>query len=118
MSVIPCHNSPVKLLLIALLSVIGEYIGPRARCARGRDTSSHLVASCVGVGMRIDDGVREAHLSHFCPGGLGVAVTSSGPVGMPARPAHEAGGDQEAEGNRLLAAGDPCGRCGRPLLAG
>ena len=30
--------------------------------------------------MRIDEKVRDAHLEHFCPGGLGLAVTSSRPA--------------------------------------
>jgi len=30
--------------------------------------------------MRIDEKVRDAHLEHFCPGGLGLAVTTSRPA--------------------------------------
>ena len=30
--------------------------------------------------MRIDEKVRDAHLEHFCPGGLGLAVTTPRPA--------------------------------------
>ena len=30
--------------------------------------------------MRIDEKVRDAHLERFCPGGLGLAVTTSRPA--------------------------------------
>jgi hypothetical protein len=63
--------------------------------------------------MGIDDGVREAHLSHYCPGGLGVPVTTSGPVGLPDR----ARGNTEAVDGGFRADGD-CGRCGLPLVPG
>jgi hypothetical protein len=57
--------------------------------------------------------VRDAHLSHFCPGGLGVPVTSSGAVGLP-----DAAEDAGREDNRLPACGEACGRCGSPLVTG
>ena len=63
--------------------------------------------------MAIDDGVREAHLSHYCPGGLGVPVTASGPVGLPDR----APGDADAVDGGFRADGD-CARCGLPLATG
>lgn len=31
--------------------------------------------------MEIDERVREAHLSHFCPGGASFPVTDSRPIG-------------------------------------
>jgi hypothetical protein len=66
----------------------------------------------------IDDRIRDAHLSHYCPGGLGVPVTSSGPVGLtvdlPAGPEAES----EADSNRLRADGETCRRCGKLLAPG
>jgi hypothetical protein len=65
--------------------------------------------------MRIDDRVREAHLRHFCPGGLGVPVVSGEAIGMPADApggAQDDGGD--GDDRRFRADGD-CGRCGQPL---
>ena len=65
--------------------------------------------------MRIDDRVREAHLSHFCPGGASFPVTTSRPVGLdvesavPARPVLDAA---------AAAHGRACERCGRPIAPG
>ncbi|HEY3734638.1 MAG TPA: hypothetical protein VGL63_12050 [Streptosporangiaceae bacterium] len=56
---------------------------------------------------QISERVVEAHLSHYCPGGLGVPVTSSDPVGMRPRDA-DAADDHVAH-----AAGQTCGRCGK-----
>lgn len=66
--------------------------------------------------MRIDDRVREAHLSHFCPGGLGVPVTGSGPVAVGA--SGGASGRADPDHDLRAEPGDSCGRCGRPLGAG
>jgi hypothetical protein len=41
--------------------------------------------------MQIDERVRDAHLTHFCPGGAGFPVTSSSPVGLGPPPAAPAG---------------------------
>jgi hypothetical protein len=64
--------------------------------------------------MRIDEKVRDAHLEHFCPGGLGLAVTTSCPA-WPGQP-----GDAPAglDGNAARAAGQRCGRCGQPMAPG
>ena len=56
--------------------------------------------------MRIDEKVRDAHLEHFCPGGLGLAVTTSRPAWPGGRDAAPAGLD----GNAARAAGQRCGR--------
>jgi hypothetical protein len=66
--------------------------------------------------MRIDERVREVHLNHFCPGGAGVPVTSSGPVGLDATRAAGPPPALGAAGAR--AAGRPCGRCGQPITPG
>jgi hypothetical protein len=63
--------------------------------------------------MRIDEKVRDAHLEHFCPGGLGLAVTTS-------RPAWPGPYDAapSALGGNARAAGQRCGRCGQPMAPG
>jgi len=65
--------------------------------------------------MEIDERVREAHLSHFCPGGAGFPVTDSGPIGMGPGQAAPA---QALNGPAARAAGSPCGRCGQPIAPG
>jgi len=64
--------------------------------------------------MRIDEKVRDAHLEHFCPGGLGLAVTTSHLAWPGPRDAAPAGLD----GNAVRAAGQRCGRCGLPMTQG
>ena len=64
--------------------------------------------------MRIDEKVRDAHLEHFCPGGLGVAVTTS----RPAWPGRPDGAPSAPAGNAARAAGQLCGRCGLPVAEG
>jgi hypothetical protein len=68
--------------------------------------------------MRIDDRVREAHLTHYCPGGMGVPVSSSGTVGLPSGQPDSAPAGDAADANRLQAPGETCERCGQLLLAG
>ena len=64
----------------------------------------------VPIGAR----VVQAHLDHFCPGGAGVPVTDSGPIGLePPRRAGAAGTQDHA----ARAPGQPCGRCGQPISA-
>jgi len=65
--------------------------------------------------MRIDERVREAHLSHFCPGGASFPVTDSRPLGLGPDPAPPAPGGTPA---RAAGAGHRCGRCGAPIAAG
>ena len=64
--------------------------------------------------MRIDEKVRDAHLEHFCPGGLGLAVTTSRPD-WPGR--HDAA-PSALDGNAARAAGQRCGRCRQPMAPG
>ena len=66
--------------------------------------------------MRIDERVREAHLSHFCPGGASFSVTTSRPVGLDLEPAAPARPALDAAAAR--AGGQACGRCGRPIEPG
>jgi hypothetical protein len=69
-----------------------------------------------GGGERIPVGerVRRAHLDHFCPGGIGLPVTDSGPIGLAPAAASPAG----SENNIARAAGQRCGRCGQPVTSG
>jgi hypothetical protein len=64
--------------------------------------------------MRIGERVRAAHLAHFCPGGIGLPVTSSRPVGLGPLDAAPPGLDA----NAARAGGQPCGRCGQPIAPG
>ncbi|HSS88800.1 MAG TPA: hypothetical protein VLL69_05755 [Streptosporangiaceae bacterium] len=66
--------------------------------------------------MRIDEKVRDAHLEHFCPGGLGLAVTTPRPA-WPGRPG-AAPPMLDGSGNAARAAGQRCGRCGLPVAPG
>jgi hypothetical protein len=65
--------------------------------------------------MRIDEMVREAHLSHFCPGGSGVPVTSSRPIGLDEE---QAVPERQTQDNAAHASGRPCGRCAAPITPG
>ena len=65
--------------------------------------------------MEIDERVREAHLSHFCPGGAGFPVTDSRPIGLDLGQAIP---PQALSGTATRAAGHPCGRCGQPIARG
>lgn len=65
--------------------------------------------------MEIEERVREAHLSHFCPGGASFPVTDSRPIGLGTG---QAAHGQALSGPAVRAAGSRCGRCGRPITAG
>jgi hypothetical protein len=65
--------------------------------------------------MEIDERVREAHLSHFCPGGASFPVTDSRPIGLGPGPQAPA---EVLSGSAARAAGSQCGRCGQPIAAG
>jgi hypothetical protein len=65
--------------------------------------------------MEIDERVREAHLSHFCPGGASFPVTDSRPIGLDPGNAAPA---PALSGTPAGAAGRGCGRCGQPIAAG
>lgn len=64
--------------------------------------------------MQIDERVREAHLEHFCPGGVGVPVTSSRPVGLGLEQAAPTAPDDHA----ARPVGQRCGRCGHLIAPG
>jgi hypothetical protein len=64
--------------------------------------------------VQIDERVREVHLEHFCPGGVGVPVTSSRPVGL----GLEGTAAAAAGGNAARPVGQRCERCGRPIAPG
>lgn len=59
----------------------------------------------------IGERVRQVHLDHFCPGGAGLPVTGSGPIGLVLPDADPAGWDS----NSAHAAGERCGRCDQPM---
>ena len=63
----------------------------------------------------IDERVREAHLSHFCPGGASFPVTDSGPMRLDPG---QAAPKRALNGAPVRAAGSDCGRCGQPIAAG
>jgi hypothetical protein len=65
--------------------------------------------------MEIDERVREAHLSHFCPGGASFPVTDSRPIGLDPG---QAAPDRVLNGTPARATGSDCGRCGQPIRAG
>ena len=65
--------------------------------------------------MEIDERVREAHLSPFCPGGAGFPVTTSRPIGLDLE---EAAPPPALDCTLTGAAGNECDRCGRPIRAG
>jgi hypothetical protein len=64
--------------------------------------------------MQIDERVRQAHLEHFCPGGVGVPVTSSRPVGLELEEAAPTDLDDHA----ARPVGQRCGRCGQLIAPG
>ena len=66
--------------------------------------------------MRIDEKVREAHLNHFCPGGISFPVTTSRPIGLDLEAA--AGPPSALDASAVQAGGKRCGRCDRPIEAG
>jgi hypothetical protein len=61
--------------------------------------------------LAIEERVRDAHLEHFCPGGAGVPLTSSGPIGL--EPG--AAAPITVLSNETGAAGQDCGRCGQVI---
>ena len=64
--------------------------------------------------MRIDEKVREAHLDHFCPGGLGFPAGNA----RPAWPGQKDAAARGLDGTAARPAGQRCGRCGRPMAPG
>src|SRR5262252_935399 len=68
--------------------------------------------------MRIDDRVREAHLTHLCPGGMGLPVSASGPSGSAPGGTDGLADDLAEVDNRLQATGETCERCGTLVRPG
>jgi hypothetical protein len=64
-----------------------------------------------GRRVPIGERVTQAHLDHFCPGGAGLPVTDSGPIGLAPVGDPLAG----SEGNAARPAGQSCARCGHPI---
>jgi hypothetical protein len=72
------------------------------------------------TGTQMLERVIQAHLDHFCPGGAGVPLTGSGPIGLgPSGPADDDPASDPAglDANVVRAAGQHCGRCGQPITA-
>jgi hypothetical protein len=64
--------------------------------------------------VQIAERVREAHLSHFCPGGASFPVTTSRPVGMDLEQAAPPPSLESA----ARASGRLCARCEQLITAG
>ena len=67
----------------------------------------------MGIGQR----VRAAHLSHFCPGGLGFPITSATAAGTDLADAPFLRRSSLATDHSARAAGETCARCGERLRA-
>ena len=68
--------------------------------------------------MRIGERVRAAHLSHYCPGGLGFPVTSPNCVGLDLEDADFIRQTWLiVEDHAAHAAGEICVRCSQPIEA-
>jgi hypothetical protein len=63
-----------------------------------------------GGRVPIGERVIQAHLDHFCPGGVGLPVTDSGPIGLGPVGDPPLGSDASAR-----SASQPCARCGHPI---
>ena len=63
------------------------------------------------------DRVVQAHLDHFCPGGAGVPLTDSGPIGLGPDADDPAADPNDLDTNAARAAGQRCGRCGQQITA-
>jgi citrate synthase len=106
-----------QLAANSLIRPLAAYTGPaerhlgtlskRLRFAEGLE---RITVTRVPIGER----VRQAHLDHFCPGGAGLPVTGSGPIGLGPVDRSPAG----SAGNTARAAGQRCGRCEQQITAG
>jgi hypothetical protein len=68
--------------------------------------------------VRIGERVRAAHLSHYCPGGLGFPVTSPNSVGLDLEHAQFIKQSWlRAEDHAVHAGGETCGRCDQLMRA-
>ena len=61
--------------------------------------------------MPIGERVTQAHLDHFCPGGAGLPVTDSGPIGLGPVGDPPLGPDAAT----ARSATEPCARCQNPI---
>ena len=64
-----------------------------------------------GRRVPIGERVTQAHLDHFCPGGAGLPVTDSRPIGLGPSADLPAG----YEDNAARRATQRCARCGNPI---
>jgi hypothetical protein len=62
----------------------------------------------------IAERVSQVHLDHFCPGGAGLPVTGSGPIGLSIPDI----ATEELDGNAARAAGQLCERSDQPVMLG
>ena len=69
------------------------------------------------TGTQMLERVIQAHLDHFCPGGAGVPLTGSGPIGLGPDSDDPASGPADLDTNAARASGQRCGRCGQPITA-
>jgi hypothetical protein len=84
--------------------------------APGYETGARSGGYREGVAERgrrvpIGERVNQAHLDHFCPGGVGLPVTDSGPIGL--GPVGDPPAGSEASAART--ANQPCARCENPI---
>ncbi len=71
-----------------------------------------------GPRVRIGERVRAAHLSHYCPGGLGFPVASPSSAGLDLEHAHFIRQSWLIVADHAArAAGRTCARCGQPMAA-
>jgi hypothetical protein len=75
-------------------------------------------AGATGERPRVGERVREAHISHFCPGGAGFPVTSPNSVGLDLETRFMRQPGQDTAGHSSRADGEACGRCGHLVTAG
>jgi carboxymethylenebutenolidase len=97
----------------ALSRLYGERLGAAAVLCVGRVTTGAVMGTGRKGRVPIGARVRQAHLDHFCPGGVGVPVTDSGPIGLEPPPPDPAAMD----GNAARAPGQHCSRCGQAISA-
>ena len=66
--------------------------------------------------MPIGERVTQAHLDHFCPGGVGLPVTDSGPIGLgPAGDPPLGDPPLGSEPSTARSTSEPCARCQHPI---
>ena len=87
--------------------------GPVRRAASPSSLTGRYRECVAERGRRVPIGERvtQAHLDHFCPGGVGLPVTDSGPIGL--GPVGDPPAGSEASTARPAA--QPCARCASPI---